>query len=209
MATSPAVGPGCTGGDRLPGPRGRWAGKRAHLKGVEEVRSAKPPERDVIECPGCGLLLPNRGPPPPPDYFRASAPCWALFGEMLAREFGDPAYLTVHQISVDTYASQHPGAPQPRSNRSVALHLMTLCLFLEQGVDPGEGPRLHKRMVSRSAGRWLEPPPLSGRMTVADVLEAGDAREHARLVRAWGRDVWEAWAPHHGVVREWVRPSLA
>ncbi|CAN5340773.1 hypothetical protein BH20ACT22_BH20ACT22_23450 [soil metagenome] len=85
---------------------------------------------------------------------------------------------------------------------------MTLCLVFEQGADPGDGPRLHKRMVNHSIFHWLEPPRLSGRMTVADVLPAGDAQEHSALVRAWARDVWDAWGVHHQVVRGWIDKSL-
>jgi hypothetical protein len=32
--------------------------------------------------------------------------------------------------------------------------------------------------------------------------------EHAKAVTAWGEDVWEAWAPHHQIVRGWIAESL-
>jgi uncharacterized protein DUF5946 len=135
--------------------------------------------------------------------------CWALFGELLAREFGDPGYFAVPQLSVDTYAAQHPGWRERRSIQSLGLHLMTLSLFLEGGADISEGPALVKRiMANRPVFEWLGPPRLSGGMTVADVLEARDAREHSRLVHAWARDVWDAWAPHHNVVRRWIEQSI-
>lgn len=162
---------------------------------------------EVEACPGCGLVLPISDGPTH-AYIGSSASCWELFGELLAREFSNPAYFRTHQLTVDTYAVQHPGAPERRSAQSVGLHLMTLCLFLEQGADPTDGPKLHERMVGRPEFYWLEPPPKSGRMTVADVLEARDAEAHERFVRAWAQDVWEAWAPHHDVVREWVKRSL-
>lgn len=158
-------------------------------------------------CPGCGLVGSRDGPTHP--YIGSSASCWALFGELLAREFNDPAYFGVHQLSVDTYAAQHPGAPERRSIQSVGLHLITLHLFLERGADPRDGPSLHRRMTGRVTFSWLEPPPLSGVMTVADVLEARDAREHNRLVRDWAKEVWRAWTPHHPIVREWAKQSLA
>ena len=140
----------------------------------------------------------------------SSAACWALFGRLLARELGDPAYFPVHQLTVDTYAVQHPGEPERRSIQSVGLHLMTLCLFLERGADATTGPALHKLiMASPPEFRWLEPPPSPGGVTVADVLEARGPRQHAERVRAWALAVWEAWARHHQVVREWVDRSLA
>jgi len=45
---------------------------------------------------------------------------------------------------------------------------------------------------------------MEGRMTVLDVVSAQGPREHQRLVRAWAEDVWQAWAPHHQVVRGWI-----
>ena len=75
-------------------------------------------------------------------------PGWALFRELLAREFGDPGYFAFHQLSVDTYAAQHPGRRERRSIQSVGLHLMTLFLLLEGGADISEGPALHKRIMA-------------------------------------------------------------
>lgn len=149
------------------------------------------------------------GDGPTHPYIGSSPACWGLFGELLAREFGDPAYFVVHQLTVDAYAAQHPGARERRTIQSVGLHLMTLSLFCEQGADPREGPRLHKLMGKRPVFCWLEPPRLSDGMTVADVLAARNASEHERLVWAWARDVWDAWAPHHPVVRRWLEQTLA
>ncbi len=116
---------------------------------------------------------------------RSSPACWARYGEILAREFGDPDYFALHQVTVDTYAAQHPGVAERRAIQSVGLHLMTLCVVLEDGADPREGPKLHRRMVRRPAFAWLDPPSMDGRLTVADVLPAENPSEHGRLVRAW------------------------
>jgi hypothetical protein len=86
---------------------------------------------------------------------------------------------------------------------------MTLCLFIEDGVDPARGPALHKQMVAhRPDFAWLAPPDPPGLMTVADVLRARDADEHRRLVHDWGRQVWQAWAPHHATIRAWNTQAL-
>jgi hypothetical protein len=159
-------------------------------------------------CPGCGLVLPPQRETPRHPYIGASAECWALYGELLAREFQNPAYFSVHQLTVDTYAVQHPGSPERRSTQSVALHLMTLCLIVEGGVDPLEGPAMHKRFIRRPAFRWLEPPRPNGQLTAADPLRSRNPEEHAKAVRAWGEDVWESWAPHHQTVRGWIAQSL-
>jgi hypothetical protein len=164
--------------------------------------------QDVSGCPGCGAVLPVREGPTH-AYIGASPACWALFGEVLAREFGDPAYFRLHQLTVDTYAVQHPGVPEPHSIQSVAGHLITLCLVLERGGDPAAGPKLHRRLAQRHSFEWLEPPRPNGRITVADVLEARSPAEHERYVEAWARDVWAAWEPHHATVRDWIERALS
>jgi len=158
-------------------------------------------------CPGCAAILPEEHGPTH-AYMRSSPACWARFGEVLAREFGDPAYFSVDQLTVDAYAASHPGEPERRTIQSVGLHLMTLCMVLDHGADPHHGPKLHKRMVDRPTFNWLDPPDMTDRMTASDVLPADTPAEHERLVRAWSADVWTAWAPHHATVRAWLEQSL-
>ena len=163
---------------------------------------------DRSRCDGCGLVLPVRAGPTHP-YIGASPACWALFGEVLAREYGDPEYSRLHQVTVDTYAVQHPGVPERRAIQSVALHLITLCLVLEDAADPAEGPKLHKRLAGWPSFHWLEPPSPTGGITVADVLRARTPVEHERMVEEWARDVWAAWEPHHATVRGWIERALS
>lgn len=108
------------------------------------------------------------------------------------------------QLTVDTYAVQHPGGLDRRSVQLVGVHLMTLCLVLEDGTDPGAGPGLHKRFAKHPSLHWLEPPDRTGEITVADVLRAENAAEHRRIVEAWALDVWEAWTAHHTTVCAWI-----
>lgn len=161
-------------------------------------------------CPGCGLVLPaspTEADGPTHPYVLSSAACWAACGAALARAYEDPVRREVLQVQVDAYAVQHPGAPGRRSAQSVALHLLTLCLVLERGADPREGPRLHRAMAQRPVWPWLEPPADRGAHTVADVLVAPDAVAHVERVRAWGASAWAAWEPHHATVRSWVDPA--
>lgn len=159
-------------------------------------------------CPGCSAALPPEDGPTHP-YIGASAACWARFGEVSAREYENLAAFGVHQLTVDVYAVQHPGVPERRSIQSVALHLMTLSMVIEDGMDPGHGVSMHKRMVERGGFAWLDPPAMEGRMTVLDVLATAGPVDHERAVRVWAGDVWEAWSAHHETVRGWVRQSLA
>ena len=82
-------------------------------------------------CPGCGLDLPEHDGPTH-AYIGASPACWALYGELLAREYGELRYPPSHRLTVDVYAIQHPGGGERRAIQSVAVHLMALCLVLER-----------------------------------------------------------------------------
>lgn len=158
-----------------------------------------------IACPQCGALVPAADGPTH-AYYGAAPGCWALYGEVLAREYGDYRYARLHRLTVDSYAAQHPGRPEPRAIQSVAVHLVGLQLSLEQ---PEAGrplePILQAAADASDELHWLAPPPSPGAMTVVDVHRAGDdAAAHLAAVRAWAESVWAAWAPHHGQVREWA-----
>lgn len=171
-----------------------------------EGSGATPPQST---CPGCGLSAPETGGEPAQEH-RASAACYRLYGELLARDYSDPAYYRVaHQLVVDAYAAQHAGGISRREVQTVALCLMTLCLFVEDGVPAAEGPRLHQLMASRRPDfRWLEPPPQRSLLTVADVLAARGVDEHEQLVRRWASQVWQAWSRHHDTIRKWNEYAL-
>lgn len=160
-------------------------------------------------CPGCGLAAPETGDDPPAEHV-ASAACYRLYGQLLARDYSDAGYYrAAHQMVVDTYAAQHAGGTSRREVQTVALCLMTLCLFVEDGVDPAQGPRLHQQMAAnRPSFVWLPPPVPAHWPTVADVLKAHDVDEHEQLVRGWAGQVWQAWTPHHAAVRQWNEQAL-
>jgi hypothetical protein len=156
-------------------------------------------------CPGCGALAPDIDGPAH-RYIGASPGCWAIFGEVLAREYGDYRYWPVHQLTVDAYAVQHPGEPSPRAIRSVGVHLIGLHLLLEEGYTPEASARTMQRVaIFKQRFVWLEPPPSRGDITVLYVREAKSPVEHARRVHLWAASVWRAWSGHHGTVRRWSR----
>lgn len=155
-------------------------------------------------CPGCGGLFPETDGPTH-RYMASSPGCWACFGDVLAREYGDLAYHRVHRLTVDAYAVQHPGRPSQQTIRSVALHLISLCAIFEQGVDLKRATKVIAHATrDRDRFVWLTPPASLGALTVADVEPARDPDEHARLVRAWAESAWNAWAPHHPTIRTWL-----
>jgi hypothetical protein len=166
------------------------------------------PGKGLSTCPGCGLTAPER-PGAAPEERSVSAACWAMYGQVLARSYTDPRYRVVHQMVVDAYTAQHAGGTSRRRVQEVALCLMTLCRVIENGVDPAQGPALHKRMVAhRPDFTWLEPPREQAPMTVADILTAHDAEVYCQRVREWGHQVWQVWASHHATIRAWNADAL-
>lgn len=161
-------------------------------------------------CPGCQASVPASDGPTH-SYIGASAGCWKLFGELLAREYSDPEYMKVHRLSVDAYAAQHPGKPGRRSSQSVSVHLLALYLLLEKKTSHEYITRILDKVIKEKKNEfeWLEPPSSLGSMTAADVLPARNAREHAELVQRWAQSVWEAWAPHHEAIRTLAQSYLA
>ncbi|MDQ2784255.1 MAG: DUF5946 family protein [Chloroflexota bacterium] len=137
-------------------------------------------------------------------YVGASPGCWAIFGAVQVRGYEDVRY-AIHQMGVDTYMAQHPGTPSPQSIQSVAVHLIGLCLYLEHGYTSDQGrAALTQAVRHKAAFVWLVPPPALGTRTVLDVYTARDVSACADMVRQWAYAVWEAWAPHHAVIRAWA-----
>jgi len=163
--------------------------------------------RHLEACPGCGLDLPPSDGTRHP-YIGASAACWALYGDVLERAYADPACREVLQLAVDAYACQHPGEPGRRSAQSVGIHLMTLCMVIEDGADPRHGPKLHRRMVARPSFAWLPPPPDRGEVTVRAVGDTTDPIGYVGAVHRWARAVWDAWETHHATIRARIASSL-
>lgn len=156
-------------------------------------------------CPGCGALVSASDNPSHP-YIGASPGCWAVYGEVLEREYDDYArHAPVHRLSVDAYAAQHPGEPSPRSIASVGVHLVRLYLLLERGLPP-ERANAAMKWASRKKREfvWLVPPYPLGEVTVLHVHEAKSPVEHAERVHEWARSVWEAWSPRHETIRRWA-----
>lgn len=155
-------------------------------------------------CIGCGAVVPTIDGPTH-RYMESSPGCWQLYGEVLAHEYSDQGFWASHRLTVDSYAVQHPGRPSPQTIQSVAVHLISLSLMLEQAVTPEYALRAIRSAVAISERfKWLAPPASLGKVTVANVRGARDADEHAERVQAWANAAWSAWSPHHQVIRSWV-----
>jgi Family of unknown function (DUF5946) len=158
-------------------------------------------------CPGCGLVMPVHAGPTH-AYMGASPACWRLYGQASTLSWGRRDGLPLLRLVVDAYGAQHPGTEQVRAVKSVAVHLMGLCTILERGAhaEPRIIPARERRPPPRTRLdlHWLEPPRPIGTLTIQEPVEATGGQDHAVRVEAWARDVWAAWQPHHGTVRDWV-----
>ena len=161
-------------------------------------------QQSLEPCTGCGALVP-RIDGPTHRYIGASPGCWAIYGEVLAREYGEYGYPAVHRLTVDAYAAQHPGTPSPQSIKSVAVHLMALYLTLERGYDAARTTAVLRQATAWSQEFiWLDPPGSRGALTILDVHGGRSLDEHTERVEQWAKSVWDAWSPHHQTVRRWA-----
>ncbi|NIP78930.1 MAG: hypothetical protein GWM90_06915, partial [Gemmatimonadetes bacterium] len=144
------------------------------------------PDRTAAACPGCGALVPDPGGPALP-HVGASLGCWAIYGDVLAREYGEWAFPPINRLTVNAYAAQHPGEPSPRTTQAMASHLVALYLCLERGVDPGRLARELGRVTTPSEFRWLDPPPAGSALTILDVRGAASLRDHTSRVERWAQ----------------------
>lgn len=155
-------------------------------------------------CPGCGAVLPDAGSPRPSPV-AASPACWAAYGDLVAREYGEWANPPVHRLTAATYAAQHPGERTDKGVLALAVHLVALHFMVERGVEAARVPReIGRAVADPSEFRWLQPPADAEWQTIVDVRGARDVKDHTARVHRWARSVWEAWSAHHDAIRNWA-----
>jgi len=149
-------------------------------------------------CCGCGL-----------EVQHGTAGCRRLFEELLARDFSDARYFRVHRLMVDTYCLQHPDE-YCASTKSLLAHLTGVGWLLENDVSRAVGSQALRRWIAASHASLNKPPLPSerGRLTVADVRNTTTPIMYAHAVDRWARATWEAYAPLHETVRQWIREAL-
>jgi len=157
-------------------------------------------------CVGCGVRFPHTDGPVH-RYMTSSPGCWAAYGEILQRFYGDSTAGDAYRICVDAYAVQHPGTPSPQATQSVTGHLVNLCLLFEHKVNDPEWRRGMIQAVTRYSDQfvWLEPPQRNGTITVANLLPATDLTALRRLSNEWAYSIWNSWHAHHPAIREWAQ----
>ena len=101
-------------------------------------------------CPQCGVDLPEEDGPIH-RYFGASPACWAAYGQVLEREYADPAFFKNHRMTVDAYALQHPGDRSPQAVQSVNIDLISTTLIFKYCLlytSPSPRDKRQSRMPS-------------------------------------------------------------
>jgi len=147
---------------------------------------------------------------PVDPYGGASAACWAAFGQVTLRDFAEFQSPPVLRLIVDAYMSQHPGLGTAAGRRSVAVHLVGLCLVLERGASGKVvGHTLAQVYPDKRDIAAFDPVPWLGEVTVASMLDAHDLASHSRQARVWAEAVWRAWAAVHPRIRAWADEATA
>ncbi|MGB8259490.1 MAG: DUF5946 family protein [Terracidiphilus sp.] len=158
-----------------------------------------------MRCCGCHGEFPEIAGPTH-RYMLSSPGCWAVYCEVLAREYESSAHRAVHRLTVDAYAVQHPGVDTPQARNSVGIHLSRMALIFGRGWPIERANDAMLAITAKKRGYpWLSPPADPGALTVQQVLAARDPAAHCAAVEAWARAVFAAWEPHHGTVYEWLR----
>ena len=128
----------------------------------------------MASCTRCGARVPG-----------GAARYRQLFEEILALEYGDPAYGAVHPLTVHAYALQHSEDLGPRSN---AFHLLRRCMPLEHGADRriGRNPRWLQDQFDGNRGMpHLKPPADRGTLTITDLHGVANPVARGEHVYAW------------------------
>lgn len=169
--------------------------------------NSKKNDSEYIRCFSCGASTFNMDGPTH-RYMLSSPGCWAMAGEVWAREYLNVLYGKSHHLTVDSYACQHPGEPVPPSINSVDLHLCSLYMTFEKGLNPLESAQFKQELAQLNKREnffsWLVPPEDFGAVTVTDVWEAENPQEHHRLAMEWAHSVWKAWVDHHDTIKKWI-----
>lgn len=160
-------------------------------------------------CPQCAATVPDiEGPVHP--YFAASPGCWAIYGQILEREYSDTAFWANHGQTVDAYALQHPGDGSRRAISSVMIHLVGATLLFQHHAPQSQRILMLQRLskitkADPSLIPRLSSPDNLGETTVTDIAPLSKAQDHLVGVDNWARTTWQAWSAHHPVAESLIR----
>ena len=169
----------------------------SHQQNVESVIDNSIREmEDYIACFSCNARSLNfEGETH--KYLLSAPGCWAMYCEVLEREYTDFRYAQAHHFTVDAYACQHPGKPEvSQAMKSVGIHLSSLFMFFEKGMPQSQGGIFKQHFVQYNKKldfiHRLDPPSNLGIVTVYDVWELQEAHHHFEKCEEWARSTWQA-----------------
>lgn len=149
-------------------------------------------------CASCGAETPVAPGGVTHRYLASSAGCWARYGEVLAREYANPALMHIHALSVDAYAVQHPGEAGPQTIQSLNAHLASLFAHFRHNVPLERLADVRRRVIVLGDGLgWMAPPPFEHTVTVNDVWSTRSEEAHVAAVRRWAGAALAHWRDHH------------
>jgi hypothetical protein len=160
----------------------------------------------IVECPGCGLTLPNRQLGLA-DRFNASGECLERYYELSCWTLTRQDSRFIHQHAVDAYEAQHAGGTTLPI--TAVFGLIGLYLSLEKGYTGRQVQLAHMKIASRrKEWPWLEAPARRAERTVMDVLGAETDEEKEKMLMEWAASVWSIWQDRHPLVREITEKAL-
>lgn len=119
--------------------------------------------------------------------------CWAIFCELLGREFSDPSYWPAHMLTVNAYALQHRTC-------NPALHLLALYLRFERRFSDEQILPAMRRAKEQNAALPDLPAAEAGALNVLHAHAARDTREHIASVTDWAQSVWRSYERSHRAI---------
>lgn len=162
----------------------------------------------TIQCFSCGAETDDIVGPTH-KYLLSTPGCWARYGDVLAKEYSDFAYMAVHQLTVDAYSAQHPGQPNPQTIGSINIHLCSLYAHFKQDVSINRLPQLKSQLAQhKQVFTWLEPPQFLGQWTINEVWLAENPKEHREFVEKWANDVFTQWESAYPVLQTLLQKVL-
>lgn len=158
-------------------------------------------------CPGCRLQLesPDSGTD---GRFNASCVCRTLYDELSAFTLSLADTEFTHQLIVDAYCAQHVG-PNVKPI-SIAFSLIGLYLVFERGYTGRQVQLAHIALAKKSKD-WprFTSPPMTGTMTVSDVLNGIHGDNYRNRIHDWAASVWKAWKNCHADVADLAKKYLS
>lgn len=147
------------------------------------------------------------------EYMLSSPGCWAMFCDLLEKEYSDFRYGKAHHFTVDAYACQHPGkSDDDKAVRSVGIHLASLYMTVEGGMDATEGGFFKNKFAhfnkQNNIIKPLHPPSDLGSITVFDIWNMEEGADHFQKCKEWAKSSWQAWYVHHDLIKKWVHDFM-